>query len=183
MRRRNRTRKQNQGVGIPEFAICLIALLLSFIPVSNIVMFTACCFTIQTATNEVANTVSKAESRQEATETAGIMENRLKDPVWTAMHTVRSLSTSAKVSVQVIEGSFVQSLSLDQPLPEKLKPQFENNQERFRYQYSLDVPCQIHPFFNIEGFPGPGQIPVIGAPVKYRFHAETTVEHLEALNQ
>jgi len=180
---------RNRGVGIPEFAVCLIAILLAFIPICNAVFFAASCFTIQTATSEVANLVSMAESRDEAKESAATIHERLKSPIWTSLHAVRPIDSGIVqgnkniATVQLMEAKSTRTLSIERPLPDKFKPEFENNKDRYRYSYSIDVPCEIRPFFNVSGFPIIGQLPAIGAPVRYRFHAESAVEYLDALNQ
>jgi hypothetical protein len=176
--------RNEKGVGIPEFAICLIAMLLAFIPICNVTMFTAACFTIQLATSEVANLVSMAESRKEALQSAATIGDRLRNPIWTSMHTVKEVENKrGGVFVQLQKQTNIVTLPLDAPLPAKFKPGYEDNLDKYRYVYCINVPCEIHPFFNISGFPAVGQIPAIGAPVKYLFHAESPVECLESLER
>ncbi len=175
------------GATIAEFGACLMIVLLAVIPMLNVAVFGIAYFTLQIAVQEVVSQVAMSESRNEAIKTADAIYSRMQSPIWSGLHTVRPNLTNhfnqnQLVSMHVISSNSTQSFSLESKLPEKLRPSHLNNRSSKRYSYTVDAPCEIQPMFNLAGFPLIGQIPIVGAPVTLRLHAEAPVEYLESLD-
>lgn len=179
--------RTSNGATIAEFGACLMIFLLATIPMLNVAVFGIAYFTLQIAAQEVVSQVALSESRNEALKTADTIYVRMQSPIWSGLHTVRPNFTKHSnqnelVSMHVISSNSSQSFSLKSQLPETLRPSYLNNRSNKRYAYTVDAPCEIQPMFNLAGFPLVGQIPIVGAPITLRLHAEAPVEYLESLD-
>ncbi len=181
-------RTRTSGAAIAEFAVCLMIVLLAMIPVCNVAVFGVTYCTLQIAMQEVAEQVAMSESRAEAIKSAEAIYLRMQNPIWSSLHVVtggkskRSEGGKNIVTAQVIATNQTDSFSITSQLPEKFRPSYKRNRSEKRYAMSLDTPCEIQPMFNLAGFPLLGQIPIVGAAVTLKLHAEAPVEYLESLD-
>lgn len=184
--KQSKNRRPASGATIAEFAACLMIVLLATIPALNVAMFGVTYCILQIAVQEVVGQVAMSETRAEAIKSAETIYTRMRSPIWSSLHVVTGgtaqKSATEILTVQVIATSHTDSFNLNSQLPEKFRPSYMRNRSEKRYAVSLDAPCEIQPMFNLAGFPVVGQVPIIGAPVTLRLHAEAAVEYLESLD-
>ncbi|MBX9693288.1 MAG: hypothetical protein K2Z81_12945 [Cyanobacteria bacterium] len=176
-----------RGTHLSEFCLILFILFLFFVaPAINLVMFSFAFCKGQILVAEMANLAAVAETREVAMAAGDQLDERLKSPLWSSLniaepYQMKKGEEKVRIVLSSVEGGGVKSFSVDEGLPEALRPGFQDNYSKFSYSYEIDEPVKFRPFLNLASVPFVNQVPLMGAPMVVRFRASAPIENLRCL--